>query len=49
MRVEDTLTCDCFQHLDQAVRVGRASYQCPECHKDVSLEWFIYQQSLHAQ
>lgn len=36
----------CFKNIDKAVRVGRCSYICPECKKDVSLMWFFYQQAL---
>jgi hypothetical protein len=37
---------DCFDHLDKAVRVGRAKYACPICGADVSLAWVLYQQAI---
>jgi hypothetical protein len=37
------MTHDCFDHLDEAVRKGRAKYTCPICGADVSLAWYLYQ------
>lgn len=38
---------DCFNHLDEAVRVGRAKYACAICGKDVSLAWYLYMMAVH--
>lgn len=38
---------DCFDHLDEAVKVGRAKYLCPICKKDISLVLFYYQLALY--
>jgi len=37
----------CFQNIDKAQRMGRASYRCVECKADVSLLWFFYQDVVH--
>jgi hypothetical protein len=37
---------DCFDHLDKAVRVGRAKYAWPICGADVLLAWVLYQQAI---
>jgi hypothetical protein len=37
---------DCFNHLDKAVRKGRAKYECPVCGADMSLAWVLYQQAI---
>jgi len=44
--VPDMKDHDCFDHLDKAVRVGRAKYACPICGADVSLAWVLYQQAI---
>lgn len=38
---------DCFDHLDEAVKVGRAKYICPICKKDISLVLFYYQLAVY--
>jgi hypothetical protein len=40
------MTHDCFDHLDKAVRKGRAHYECIICGADVSLAWVLYQQAI---
>jgi hypothetical protein len=40
------MTHDCFDHLDKAVRKGRAKYECPIRGADVSLAWVLYQQAI---
>lgn len=37
---------DCFNHLDEAVRLGRAKYVCAICGKDVSLAWYLYMMAI---
>jgi len=36
----------CFENIKKAIRKGRASYVCSVCGDDVSLLWFIFQESL---
>lgn len=36
----------CFKNIDKAKRIGRANYVCPKCGKNVSLEWFLYNQAI---
>jgi len=41
------MTCNCFKHIDKAIRKGRASYVCSECGEDVSMESLLYQQAIN--
>lgn len=37
--VEDKIGCEVARHdWKNLIRKGRASYECPQCHKDVMLE-----------
>ncbi len=37
---------DCMDTLEDAVRIGRANYQCKVCKKDVSMAWFYLQMAI---
>lgn len=37
---------DCYQHLDTARHVGRATWVCPVCASDVSVAYILYLEAL---
>jgi len=42
---QEGINHDCFQHLDKAERVSRATYICHRCKKDVSTAYVLYQKA----
>lgn len=36
----------CEHDFSNAIRKGRANYECPKCHEDISLEWYFMQEAI---
>lgn len=38
---------DCYDFIDKAKNVARATWVCPECGKDISIQYVLYYEATH--